>query len=36
MQQDRTVGELIRVVLEDHVYGAKARVNPFNVVDQAR
>ncbi len=36
MQQDRTVGELIRVVLEYHVYGAKTRLNPFSAADQAR
>ncbi len=35
MQQDRTVGELIRVVLEQYAYGATAKLRPFNPIDQA-
>ena len=35
MHQDRTVGELIRTVLEQHVYGAKQRMLPSNAADQA-
>jgi len=35
MHQDRTVGELIRTVLEQYAYGATAKLRPFNPVDQA-
>ena len=36
MQQDRSVGELIRAVLEQYAYGAVAKLRPFNPIDQAR
>ena len=36
MQQDRSVGELIRAVLEQYAYGAVAKLRPFNAADQAR
>lgn len=35
MQQDRTVGELIRTVLEQYVYGVTAKLRSFNPIDQA-
>jgi len=35
MVENRTVGELIRVILEHYVYGAKARMNIFNLQEQA-
>ena len=35
MHQDRTVGELIRVVLEQYVYGARQRMHAAPPVDQA-
>lgn len=36
MQDDRPVSEYIRVVLQLHVYGAKAKLSPSTAADQAR
>ncbi len=35
MQKNRTVGELIRVVLEQCAYGSTANLRFFNPIDQA-
>lgn len=36
MQEERAVSEYIRVVLQLHVYGAKAKLPTTNTADQAR
>lgn len=36
MQEERAVSEYIRVVLQLHVYGAKAKLSTTNTADQAR
>lgn len=35
MVENRTVGELIRTVLEQYAYGATAKLRSFNSIDQA-
>lgn len=36
MQEDRPVSEYIRVILVQHVYGAKAKLSQSTTADQAR
>lgn len=36
MQEERAVSEYIRVVLQLHTYGAKAKLPTTNTADQAR
>lgn len=36
MIENRTVGELIRTVLEQYAYGATAKLRAFNPADQAQ
>ena len=36
MLEGRAVGEYIRATLENHVYGAKTKLLPFQPQDQAR